>query len=544
MNCFSCRADNEASAFFCFACGAPLDPALAGLAEGILFACRYEILGPLGRGGMGMVYKAFDRELGETVAIKVLRPDVASESGRVEQRFRSEIRLARRVRHRNVCSVYGDGVDRGLRYICMELVEGENLARATREGGGLAPDEAWSAVLQVADGLSAIHAVGIVHRDLKTANLMRDREGAVRVMDFGIAKQQGASGGGATVTATGTLMGTPEYMSPEQLRGEEVGFRSDLYSFGVVIYELFSGTLPFRGDTPVATILRQLQERPYLDLPALPGPLRKVLARALAKDPDERYATADEMHAALEGACRVAAPAATALHEKAHASPNDDTRPIPSIPRLHTAPLLRVAAAQAAVAAMAVHLVAAGGVRPADVPRPTRPAAVVTPAPAPTPAATPAAPAAEPGPQVAVTARPVRRLPATEATPVPTPLPVDTVALPDVDVPPAPLTSERSVDTSRVYEEDEVDVRPRRLAGMTAAYPEWGPKLQKGRSVSITASYVVTEEGLVTDIRVERGGGVLEAVLLEMSRWKFEPGTIRGVPVKVRVQWKHTFVGG
>jgi len=228
MNCFSCRADNEPSSRFCFACGAPLDPPLAGLAEGVVFASRYEILGPLGRGGMGMVYKAFDRELGEAVAIKVLRPDVARESGRIEQRFRSEIRLARRVRHRNVCSVYGDGVDRGLLYICMELVEGENLARAAREGGGLPPDEAWSAVLQMADGLSAIHEVGIVHRDLKTANLMRDRHGVVRVMDFGIAKQHGAGSGGATVTATGTLMGTPEYMSPEQLRGEEVGFRSDL----------------------------------------------------------------------------------------------------------------------------------------------------------------------------------------------------------------------------------------------------------------------------------------------------------------------------
>ncbi len=136
MNCPSCRADNEPSAKSCFACGAPLDPALAGLADGALFASRFEILGPLGRGGMGMVYRAFDRELGETVAIKVLRPDVARESGRVEQRFRSEIRLARRVRHRNVCSVYGDGEDRGLLYICMELVEGENLARLAREGAG------------------------------------------------------------------------------------------------------------------------------------------------------------------------------------------------------------------------------------------------------------------------------------------------------------------------------------------------------------------------------------------------------------------------
>ncbi len=538
MTCFSCRADNDPSALFCFACGAPLDPALAGLAEGVVFASRYEILGPLGRGGMGMVYKAFDRELGETVAIKVLRPDVARESGRVEQRFRSEIRLARRVRHRNVCSVYGDGVDRGLLYICMELVEGENLARAAREGGGLPPEEAWSAVLQVADGLSAIHEVGIVHRDLKTANLMRDRNGVVRVMDFGIAKQHGAGAGGATVTATGTLMGTPEYMSPEQLRGNEVGFRSDLYSFGVVVYELFSGTLPFRGDTPVATIVRQLQEPPFLDLPALPGPLRKVLARALAKDPKDRYATADAMHDALEAACRVSAPHATAVHAKAHQSTDDETRPVVGRPWERVVPLARIAAAQAAVAALAVHLVAAGGARPASIPRP--PVAAVAPTPAPT--ATP--PLAEPSPEVMVEARPVRRLPSPRVTPVPMPVPVGAVALPDVEAPPAPLTAAQRVDPSRVYDESEVDVKPRRLAGTTAPYPEWGPKLPKGRSVSITASYIVTEEGLVTDIRVERGGGVLEAVLLEISRWKFAPGTIGGVPVKVRVQWKHTFIGG
>src|SRR5512141_734179 len=273
MNCPSCLADNLSEAGYCFACGAPLDPSLASLANGAIFATRFEILGPLGRGGMGMVYRAYDRELGETVAIKVLRPDIARESGRVEQRFRSEIRLARRVRHRNVCSVYGDGEDRGLLYICMELVEGENLARPVRENGGLPPDEAWDVTLQVARGLEAIHEVGIVHRDLKTANLMRDQHGVVRVMDFGIAKQQAADDGAVTVTATGTLMGTPEYMSPEQLRGEEVDFRSDLFSLATVVYELFTGTLPFRGDTPVATIVRQLEEPPGFDTPGLPAAL-------------------------------------------------------------------------------------------------------------------------------------------------------------------------------------------------------------------------------------------------------------------------------
>jgi predicted Ser/Thr protein kinase len=542
MDCFSCHAENEPAARFCFACGAPLGPALAGLAEGALFASRYEILGPLGRGGMGMVYKAFDRKLGVTVAIKVLRPDVARESGRSEHRFRSEIRLARLVRHRNVCSVYGDGEDRGLLYICMELVEGENLARTAREGGGLPPAEAWSATLQVAEGLSAIHEVGVVHRDLKTANLMRDRDGVVRVMDFGIAKEHGAAGGGATVTATGALMGTPEYMSPEQLRGEEVDFRSDLYSLGIVVYELFSGALPFRGDTLAVTIDRQLRAAPFLDRPALPEPLRPVLARALAKDPDDRYDTAEEMRAALEEACRASVPGASTPRARDHAGPDDETRPVVPGLRPEGAPFLRIALAQAAVAALAVHLVSGGGIQPAAPPAPP-PVVVPVPLPTPTPAPTPSAVA--PTPVVTVRARPTSRPPAPRATPVPTPMPPGTAVLPPVEAPAlASLPVTRGAETSRVYDEDEVDVKPRRLAGTTAPYPEWGPKLPKGRSVSITASYVVTEEGLVTDIRVERGGGVLEAVLLEISRWKFEPGTIGGVPVKVRVQWKHTFIGG
>jgi eukaryotic-like serine/threonine-protein kinase len=543
MNCLSCRADNTPSATTCFACGTPLDPGLAGLADGALFASRFEILGPLGRGGMGMVYRAFDRELGETVAIKVLRPDVARESFRNEQRFRSEIRLARRVRHRNVCSVYGDGVDRGLLYICMELIEGENLARLAREGSGLPEAEAWSATLQVADGLRAIHEVGVVHRDLKTANLMRDRAGTVKVMDFGIAKQHGPGAGGATVTATGALMGTPEYMSPEQLRGDEVDFRSDLYSLGVVAYELFTGSPPFRGDTPVATIVKQLQDAPDLALPALPRALRSVLARALAKSPEDRYATADEMGRALEAASEAPGPGGVPVRAGTGGSLFDETCPVPPRALPERMPILRMAVAQAALAALVVHLVSAGGVSSAQAPAPLSLVSSTssTPVPAPSPTPSPVAPS----PVVSVAARPVPIPSLPRATPVPTPLPDAGPALPPADATPlAPVPQRPSVDAARVYDEEEVDVKPRRIAGTTGAYPEWGPKLPKGKSVSITASYVVTEEGLVTDIRVERGGGVLEAVLPEISRWKYEPGTKDGVPVKVRVRMKHTFIGG
>jgi hypothetical protein len=534
MNCPSCHAPNQPEAGACFACGAPLEPALLALAEGALFASRYEILGPLGRGGMGMVYRAFDRELGETVAIKVLRPDVARESGRVEQRFRSEIRLARRVRHRNVCPVYGDGEDRGLLYICMELVEGCNLASAAREAGGLPHDEAWSVALQVMDGLCAIHEVGVVHRDLKTANLMRDRKGVVRVMDFGIAKQHGSSGG-VTVTATGSLMGTPEYMSPEQLRGEEVDFRGDLYSLGIVIFELFTGELPFRGETPVATIVRQLHDAPRLELPRLPPPLRPVLGRALAKDPAARYPTAVEMRRALQAACAGSAPGVlpdreTELHEL---PPEGETRPVAILGE--RPPIVRMALAQAALALLAVHLVRAGGVAAPPPPARGGGAPVVTPTPTPRPV-------------VELRATPLRpdaalRLPLVGATPLPTPMPSAPAQLPmpapEPPGEPLPLPSD-----ARVYLEDEVDVPPRRISGASAPYPEWGPRLGRGERVSITASFVVNEAGDVTDIRVEQGGGVLEATLAEISRWKYEPGRRAGRPVKVRVIWKHTFIGG
>ncbi len=536
MNCPSCLADNLAGACRCFACGAPLDPSLASLSSGALFASRYQIGGPLGRGGMGMVYRAYDRELGEDVAIKVLRPDVAAESGRIERRFRSEIRLARRVRHRNVCSVYGDGEDRGLLYICMELVEGENLKPLVR-GSGLPRQEAWDIALQVLDGLEAIHGVGIVHRDLKTANLMRDRQGVVRVMDFGIAKYQ--DDGEVTVTATGTLLGTPEYMSPEQLRGGAVDFRSDLYSLAIVIHELFTGKLPFRGVSAVVTILQQLQAPPSLSR-ELPDALRPVLLRALAKDPAARFASAAEMRRAVEQARCSPTSARRALGVRLSPDATDDaTRPLAWETPPERVPFLQLAAAQLALVAFAAHLVAAGGVVSA-------PASQV--APAPPREVRPAARQVVARPAPARWHRSVR----------PTPHPVISFALMKVSPQRPAAASTRAataspgltgrpapqVDTARVYEEDEVDVRPRRISGDTAPYPEWGPHLGRGRSVSITASFVVTEKGDVTDIRVEQGRGVLEAVLPQMSRWKWSPGRKGGVPVKVHMHWRQTYVGG
>jgi hypothetical protein len=489
---------------------------------------------------MGMVYRAYDRELKETVAIKVLRPDLARQSGRIERRFRSEIRLARRVRHRNVCSVYGDGEDRGLLYICMELIEGENLVGVVRSAAGLPEAEAWDVARQVADGLRAIHDAGIVHRDLKTANLMRDRRGVVRVMDFGIAKHHLGATGGHTVTATGTLMGTPEYMSPEQLRGDSVDFRGDLYSFGVVLYELFTGTLPFRGDTPVATILRQLQDEADLSHERLPPRLRPVLRRALAKTPAGRYARAEDMRRALHAALGDSAlRPAPEQPDEAAVPPADETRPLEPFegPR-ERPPVARIATGLLAVTALGLHLLAAGGVAratPIFIPRPIGSGDIQLPAPSPEPAPVPES----------VSRRVARARPAPAPIPAatPTPPPVRPVVAEPVVVHP-PTRGPAAIEPNRVYEEDEVDVPPHRIQGHSAPYPDWGPELGRGQRASITATFVVTEEGDVTDIEVEKGGGALEAVLIEISRWKFEPGLKDGIPVKVRMRSSHAFIGG
>ena len=311
MICPSCGAANDDAAEVCFTCRA----VLSALTQGSIVGGRYEILSPLGRGGMGAVYRAHDRVLDETVALKVLRGDVAS-APEMPQRFRSEIKLARRVAHPNVCRIYEYGEDGPRQYISMELVEGTNLKEVLKRRGALPPEEACGLAAQVADGLEAIHRVGIVHRDLKTLNVMIDAHGAAKVMDFGIAKNVGGEG---TPAASGSyVVGSPEYMSPEQARGQPVDFHSDVYALGIIVFELFTGRVPFRGDTPVATLLMHLETAPPLEGPAaaaIPLSARPVLRKALAKDPAERYASAREMADALRAAsappdARSAAPAA------------------------------------------------------------------------------------------------------------------------------------------------------------------------------------------------------------------------------------------
>jgi serine/threonine protein kinase len=307
MVCRSCGTSNGDDAENCIRCGR----GLLALVRGDVLSGRYEILDGLGRGGMGVVYKAHDRDLEETVAVKVLRPDLAFSTD-IAKRFRSEIKLARRVRHPNVCAIHEYGQEGALRYIVMEFVEGIDLRQLLRKRGPLPSTEAFEVAFQVASGLQAIHALGIVHRDLKTPNLMKDPRGVVRLMDFGVAKQLGQERvNSSAATQTGHIVGTPEYMSPEQARGDPVDVRSDIYALGIVTFELFTGDVPFRGDTPVATLLMQMEREPPLEARRLPARLVPVLKRALAKERRERYSSAEQMAQALRVAASSAGVQAT-----------------------------------------------------------------------------------------------------------------------------------------------------------------------------------------------------------------------------------------
>ncbi len=302
MNCPSCGAVGASDGALCASCGRVLDPS-GRLPFGYSVAGRYELKRFLGEGGMGTVYEAFDRKLEDKVALKILKPDFAH-SVEMERRFRHEIKLSRRIRHPNVCAIHEYGEAGPLRYISMELIEGTDLKRRLREGGALSPVDGFRVGIQIAQGLDAIHKAGVVHRDLKASNVMLDSRGDVRLMDFGIAKQIGVE---ATVgaTAVGSIIGTPEYMSPEQGRGETIDYRSDLYSLGIVVYELFTGDVPFRGDTPIATIFKTIQDPLDLEGPraqGIPVQLRPALMKALAKTAEERYDSAEEMSAALVAA--------------------------------------------------------------------------------------------------------------------------------------------------------------------------------------------------------------------------------------------------
>jgi tetratricopeptide (TPR) repeat protein/predicted Ser/Thr protein kinase len=264
---------------------------------GTVLGSRYEILELLGEGGMGAVYKAADREVDRIVALKVIRPEMASKP-EILARFKQELLLSSQVTHRNVIRIYDLGEAQGVKFITMEFMEGENLHQILKHGDRLEIAEAVDIMEQVTSGLAAAHRQGIIHRDLKPANIMRDKGGRVVVMDFGLARTFSGDG----MTNTGAMLGTLDYMSPEQAQGMEVKASSDIFTVGLILYELLAGVTPFYAESAIASLLKRTQQRavPLAEVDKnIPGTLSNIVAKCLEKEPAKRYQNAEELDADL-----------------------------------------------------------------------------------------------------------------------------------------------------------------------------------------------------------------------------------------------------
>ena len=269
---------------------------LPGLLPGSFLGGRYEIRRTLGEGGMGAVYQAKDHELGRTVALKVIRPELARNPA-ILQRFKQEILLASKVTDRNIIRIYDLGDANGVKFITMEYVEGKDL-RAVLRRGKLPPAKAVEVMEQVVSGLDAAHRIGIIHRDLTPANIMLSSDGRVLVTDFGLARSLDGDG----LTQTGTMLGTIEYMSPEQAQAREVDARSDIFTVGLILYELLTGHMPFNADSAIASLLKRTQQRavPITEIDKnIPGVLSNIVSKCLERDPVLRYQHAEQLLADL-----------------------------------------------------------------------------------------------------------------------------------------------------------------------------------------------------------------------------------------------------
>ncbi len=313
MKCSKCGVDNPAETRFCGQCGTSLFSTTDDVLEaptrtlitsthkiriGANFANRYHILEELGRGGMGKVYKALDTQVDEKLAIKILNPEVAYDE-KSRERFRNELKTTRQISHRHICRVYDFSEAEGQAFITMEYVSGEDLKSLIRRIGQLTSGKAVFIARQIAEGLTEAHRLGVIHRDLKPHNIMLDKEGNVRIMDFGIARTFKKSG----VTDTGVIIGTPEYMSPEQVEGRDADQRSDIYSLGIIMYEMLTGRVPFAGDTPLSVAVKQKTERPINPRrlnPQIPVEISRTILRCLEKDRNLRFQDAQQLMQELQ----------------------------------------------------------------------------------------------------------------------------------------------------------------------------------------------------------------------------------------------------
>ena len=307
MKCPQCQSKNPAEARFCSNCAEPLPPSEGAsphqtktlqvpteeLTRGTTFASRYEIIEELGKGGMGRVYRVLDKNVEEEVALKFLNAEITADEKTIE-RFRNELKFARKIIHKNVCRMYDLSIAEGTHYITMEFVPGEDLKSTMKRVGPLGAGKAVSIAKQIGEGLVEAHKLGVVHRDLKPQNIMIDKEGNARIMDFGIARSLKAKG----VTGEGVIIGTPEYMSPEQAEGKEVDQRSDIYSLGVILFEMVTGRVPFEGDTPLSIALKhkteKVQDPRKLNIQVQEN-LSRLILKCMEKEKENRFQTADEL---------------------------------------------------------------------------------------------------------------------------------------------------------------------------------------------------------------------------------------------------------
>jgi serine/threonine protein kinase/tetratricopeptide (TPR) repeat protein len=329
VKCPNCSGENADTQHFCGECGTPLPAAVpqpqsspagdetvrlpsAELLGGAIFAKRYRVIEELGTGGMGRVYRVLDRKLDEEIALKLVRPEIASDRATIE-RFSAELKLARQVVHKNVARMFDLNEEGGVPYITMEYVQGENLKRLIRKVGRLFAGQAIPIACQISEGLAEAHRLGIVHRDLKPQNIMIDEDGQAKIMDFGLARLL------KTDDRTGKegTEGTPAYISPEQAKGLAPDARSDLYSLGVLMYEMLTGGVPFKGASTREVVQKHLTEPPrdpYTLNPGISTGLSQIVMKCLEKNPGARFQTAQEVREALE---RLPTPAHVGEPEKA-----------------------------------------------------------------------------------------------------------------------------------------------------------------------------------------------------------------------------------
>ena len=311
MKCPKCHFENPEDTDFCGKCAASLHPSkeilssrtktlrrsVQELPMGSLFAGRYQIIEEIGKGGMGRVYKVFDKKIKEMIALKLLNPEIRLNEKTIE-RFHNELKFARKISHKNICRLYHLSEENEIHYITMEYVDGEDLKSTIRRVGQLTIGKAVSIAKQMCEGMIEAHRLGVIHRDLKSQNIMIDRDGNTLIMDFGIARSLSGKG----MTEAGMIIGTPDYMSPEQVDGKEIDQRSDIYSMGTILYEMLTGQVPFEGETALNVAFKHKTE-PTPDPRRLnarvPEDLSWLVFKCMKKDKEKRYQSAEEILADL-----------------------------------------------------------------------------------------------------------------------------------------------------------------------------------------------------------------------------------------------------